>query len=162
MKNDILNGFLSWSLICPYNDAYSVEDNKANLANLRHDVYQHSYLKFEAHWLKGREPSIERFLIINNLPFKKALKLGEKYKQITIGFKDNNGYCEIQITPNKVFKPGETILLYRNVDLAEVFAAHKNINNDSHKVLYKLSALYLVHDPKPSYFKTTERLEPII
>ena len=162
MKNDILNGFLSWSLICPYKDAYSVEDNEVNLANLRHDVYQYGCLKFEAHWLKGKDTSIERFLIIKDLPFKEALKLGERYNQTTIGFKDADGYREIQLKPSKVFKSGETILLYRNINLAELFTAHKNISIVSHKALYKLSALYLVHDPRPSYFETTERLEQII
>ena len=162
MKNDILNGFPSWSLICPYNEAYSVEDNKVNLANLRHDAYQYGYLKFEAHWIKGEEPSIERFLIINDLSLKGAVKLGEKYNQTTIGFKDNGGYREIQIKPRKDFKSGDTIMIRKDADLVEIFTAHKNINITSDKPRYKLSELYLVYDPRPSYFETAEYLEQII
>lgn len=162
MKNNILSGFLSWSLICPYNDRLSLEENNISLTELTHDVRKDGYLKFEAHWLKGTEPSIERFLIINNLSLKEALGLGEKYDLSTIGFKDHDGYHEIQSKPSKAFRSGETILLYRNIDLAEIFTAHKNINTALEKTLYKLSALYLVHDPKPSYFETAERLEQII
>jgi len=135
-----------------------------NITKLKSNVRElgFGFTEFISRWVKDGEKFDERSLLIGNIDKETALKLGIKYNQYSIIYKDINGCFEICTTPFDNYNVGDIIKEFNisgnhilNIDDAkEIFIRRKGVG--------EYFELHEVFQPRPSVFETEERTERLI
>ena len=93
------------------------KDNKARTLQLKKDVRSLGlgFNEFVGRWVEDGESFDEASLLIKNISFEQAFKLGQKYNQSSIIFKDKNGVREVCTVPFEKYHVGDVVRTY-NID----------------------------------------------
>lgn len=111
LVNNIINDDISFAVIsaCIPN-----EDNKTRTKHLNNDVSKLGlgFNEFIARWVENGESFDEESLLITGITEKQAFKLGQKYSQSSIIYKDAYGLREICTTPFEDYDIGDIVRGY--------------------------------------------------
>lgn len=93
------------------------EDNKTRTNNLKKDVRNLGlgFNEFIGRWVEDGESFDEDSLLIPNISFEDTFKLGQKYGQSSIIYKDKDGCNEYCTTAFENYKVGDIVRKY-NID----------------------------------------------
>lgn len=160
-----------FAIISPYRSEYDSPDNQKRMIQLKSDVRKLGlgFNQFVSRWVEDGESFDEESLLISNIDYKTAIKLGEKYNQSSIIYKDKNSLNEICTTEFETYKPGDVVRTFNigkdmmNIKNAEdIFSRRKGSNKNPFSLSVKEKfELYQVYDPKPSYFQTEPIMEKL-
>lgn len=169
-----------FAIISPYQSEYDSPDNQKRMIQLKSDVRKLGlgFNHFVSRWVEDGESFDEESLLISSIDYKTAIKLGVKYNQSSIIYKDKNSLNEICTTEFETYKPGDVVRTFNtgkdmmNIKNAEdIFSRRKSgpasmPKKGSNKKPFSLSVkenfeLYQVYDPKPSYFQTEPIMEKL-
>ena len=100
-----------FAIISPYRSEYDSPDNQKRMIQLKSDVRKLGlgFNQFVSRWVEDGESFDEESLLISNIDYKTAIKLGEKYNQSSIIYKDKNSLNEICTTEFETYKPGDVV-----------------------------------------------------
>ena len=172
----------NWAIISAYRDYCSEKENNSRTMHLIQDVkMKYGYNMFESRWVwydeesDSNQISKERALLIPNIPFKEAFALGQKYNQQSI-IVSNDGQCrEVCTTSYEYEDENGTVHKYSSGDVIRTFSLNKDKPlsiSDAEEIFngskvgpasmpikggkaFKLSEVYEVSLPRPSYFQDT-------
>ena len=135
-----------FAIISPCLGEYEKQDNKKRMVHLKSDVRRLGlgFDHFLSRWVEDGKSFEEGYLLISDIECGAAIKLGAKYDQNSIIYKDKDSLKEICTTAFETYKPG---------DIVRVFKTGKDVMSKKESF-----ELYQVYDPRPSYFQT----EPVI
>lgn len=127
----------------------------------------YGFIEFLSRWANDGYVADERALLIPNIPYEDAMKLGAKYEQNTIIVKKDNKIVEVCTTPftneGRKYSVGDIVRTF-NIDGSKPFniqdaerifstrtggAASKLIKG---KGAFQLQEVYSVTNPRPSVF----------
>ena len=169
-----------FAIISPYRGEYDKQENQKRMTHLKADVRKLGlgFNQFISRWVEDGESFDEESLLISNIDFKTAIKLGVKYDQSSIIYKDKDSLREICTTAFETYNPGDVVRTFNigkdmmNIkDAEDIFSRRKGgpasmPKKGSNKKPFSLSVkenfeLYQVYDPKPSYFQTKPIVEKL-
>ena len=156
------------AIISAYRGEYPVKENKEHHKELKSDVRKMGlgFIEFTSRWVEDGESFDEESLLIPNIDFDKAIKLGKKYEQASVIYKDKDRCVEICTTPFETYTPGDVVRTYNNVGpnmlnlsaANEIFERRKDGPASMPKNGGKAFNLQVVEklEARPSYFKGPE------
>lgn len=169
----------SFAIISAYRINYSEDENRQRQKRLKGEIRKlgFGFNEFVSAWQEDGETSYERALLIPNIPFDEALKLGNIFDQYSIIYKDDSG-CKEYVSSDKYGKSIGTEIQkfntsgnFMNIEMAKKIFARK-MNGAASKAIkgsnpqpFSLTSeqfeLFEVLEARPSYFNTNERLVKI-
>lgn len=164
LVNKFLNDDISFAIISAFRSENTDKENNTRAHGLKQDVRKagFGYNEFIGRWVEDGNASDEDSLLITDIDEKTAFKLGQKYGQSSIIYKDVTGVREICTTSftdgSKTYSPGDIVRNYSidprhplNTQLAkEIFGG---------KVEGPASQLKKGSNKKPFNFKVNESFE---
>ena len=169
-----------FAIISPYRGEYDTNENQKRMVHLKSDIRKLGlgFNQFISRWVEDGESFDEESLLISNIDYKTAIKLGEKYNQSSIIYKDSDSLREICTTAFETYKPGDIVRTFNvgkdmmNIkDAEDIFSRRKGgpasmPKKGSNRKPFSLSVkenfeLYEVHNPRPSYFQTKPIIEKL-
>ena len=135
-----------FAVISPYRGEYEKKDNKKRMVHLKSDVRRLGlgFDHFLSRWVEDGKSFEEGYLLISDIECGAAIKLGAKYDQNSIIYKDKDSLKEICTIAFEEYEPG---------DIVRTFNTGKDVMSKKESF-----ELYQVYEPRPSYFQT----EPVI
>lgn len=106
---------ISFAIISANRNEYSTQENKQRTKELMNDVSSYGFIKLEGGYIEQNDktgekiPVTERSVLVKNISKEKAIKIGKKYEQESILWKDEDGMRYINLTDGSenFFKTGE-------------------------------------------------------
>ena len=140
-----------FAIISPYRGEYDSQENQKRMTHLKSAVRKLGlgFDQFICRWAEGGEFFEEGSLLVSDIDYKTAIKLGAKYDQSSIVYKDICSLREICVTTFETYKPG---------DIVRTFNIEKDMLNIKDKEYFEL---YQVYDPRPRYFQTNPVIEKL-
>lgn len=163
----------TWAIVSPYRGENDDKTNKSLMSSLKSDVRSlgYGFVEFVSRWVEDGEPFDEKSLLINNCKPEEAIDLGVKYHQSSVIIKDGNKCVEVCTNDFESYKRGDVVRTFNLVgdtpmnynDAKEIFEkrkggpASKPIKESNPKA-FRLSEVYTVEQPRPSYFHDKSRV----
>lgn len=175
-----LTGGKTCAIISPYRTKYSEDENRRRLKKLKADVRSlgYGFVEFISRWVEDGESSDERSLLIYEIPFSVAFKLGKDFEQSSIIYRSGD-YCEeVCVTPFEKYSPMDVVRTFDvsgdkvlNVGEAkEIFSRRETGpasmpvkgNRTPFRLKESCDEIYIVESPRASYFQTNESLTRVL
>lgn len=118
LVNKFLDDSVTFAIISASRSEKSPQENNKLTQQLKADVRQANlgFNEFIGRWVEDGESSDEASLLITGISKKLACKLGAKYEQASIIYKDGSGVNEICTTAftddGKTYNPGDVVRKY--------------------------------------------------
>ena len=167
----------NWAIVSPYRSENDESTNEKLMSKFKSEVRNSGYgfIQFVSRWVEDGEAFDESSLLIPNCTEEDALKFGKEYHQSSVIVKDDNGCNEICTTNfvdgNHEYNYGDVVRTFNlsgnktmNYEEAEaIFSKRKGgpasmpKNKTGRKNLkpFRLSEVYEVSQPRPSYFQNS-------
>ena len=171
----------NWAIVSPYRRENDDRTNEKLMSQFKSEVRNSGYgfIQFISRWAGDGETLVESSLLIPNCTKEDALKFGKEYHQISVIVRDDSGCKEICTTDfedgNTSYNSGEIVRTYNlsgnkvmNYDEVEAIVSERiggpaiMPQNKTGRKPFRLSEVYEVSQPRPSYFQNGNRQKLIL
>lgn len=157
-----------WAIVSPYKYEYSEEENKQRMHLLKSLVAQmrYGFIQLLSRWVEDGVAYDEESLLIPNCTLDDAFDLGEKFEQSSIIVCKDKKCQEICVNDFENYHSGDIVRTFNldgknfmNInDAEEIFSKRKSgpVSKPKGKraKAFTLTEVYIVENPRASYFQT--------
>ncbi len=145
----------AFAIVSPYRPENTEETNKKLMVQLKSDVRSIGlgFNQFVSRWESDNQAFEEESLFVAGMTKEQALRLGEKYNQVSVIVSDGKEMVEIATKDFENYKEGQVVRTF-NLDTD---APEKIFNRQIGGQMFTLSEVYEVEPARASYFQNEPR-----